>query len=254
MLRVTGKGPNILAADASFQASRKNIGEAISIALAEPADSRNAWTITVEASLAGGGFFVVGSFVTRPPRSGPPAVGAIRSPGGDPANRIVAQCYVPGVKSWKLYMVGPRGAPAQVSIASGERANSGNRALVLVNGSQSTRTRWSPSPNIGAKTVQGVATVGPGTVLEGYGYQDAAGAGGFFGFVDKATAIVNGDLFIAAPFPITPAGVILAWNFGDGVTDGLRFATQARWVVSSTDAFVTLAAGGDAMRVQNKVI
>ena len=254
MLRVTGKGPNILAADASFQAGRQHIGEALTIALTEPADSKNRWTIVVEASIAGGGFFVVGSFVTRPPRAGPPAVGTLRSPGGDPANRIVAECYVPGVKSWKIYMYGPRGASAQVALASGTRALSGNQALVLVNGSQSTKTRWSPSPNTGAKTQQGVATAGPGSVLEGYGYTDPAfNAIAFFGFVDKATPIVNGDLFTVAPFPIPILGAILAWNFGDAVADGLRFDLQARWVTSTTDNVVTLGIA-PVMRVQNKVV
>jgi hypothetical protein len=227
--------------------SPNKVGDTLAIQFTEPSGTRNQWRLVVRINTTEGDYNL-GAVVTRPPYGT-----------GDPAARVVALASHPGVKGWRVMAYGPRGAVARLSLSTRHLATGGTFGIVPVNGSQVISNRWSPSPNVGAKTVQGIATDGPGVVLEGYGYRDPAAIGlVYFGFVDKATAIVNGDLFIVAPFPVPPpVGVVpglLAWNFGDGVVDGLRFAAQARWCVSSTDNLVTLAAGGDAMRVQNKVV
>jgi hypothetical protein len=263
MVRVTGKGGNILAADLSFQAGKEFVREALTIVMSESPKSADSWKVVVEAHIAGGGVFVVGTIQTKPPVTGGVFVRAAPS---DPPNRVIALAYVPGVSSWKIYVYGPRGAKAQFQLSSGHYATGGlNRALVPVNGSTIIRTGWVPSPVDPAsiKTVQGIASQGPCTLLMGYGYRDVAAVGFvFLGFVDKDTPIVNGDQFVVAPFvvplpeplpvPLTPRQ--LNYTFGDNVTDGLRFEKQARWCVSTTDAFVTLDGGANAMRVQNKVV
>lgn len=247
MKDLRGKGPGILAGDARLIISPDKVGSALSIEWSEPSGSKNQWTIVVVVHCEEGDY-ILGKFMTRPPYA--------RT--GDPANRVVAHAYCPGAKGWRIFAFGPDGARATMTMSTSQLSVGGVAAIVPVNGSQLISNRWSPSPNIGPKALQGIATDGPGTVLEGYGYQDPAGGGGFFGFVDKASAIVNGDLFTIAPFPIPApvAGVpaLLQWNFGDGVADGLRFALQARWCVSATDNVVTLAGPGAIMRVQNKVV
>jgi len=237
-----GKGAGILAGEAILVISPNKVGDTLAIQFSEPSGTRNRWRLVVRVNTSEGDYNL-GAFVTRPPYGT-----------GDPAARVVALASHPGVKGWRVMCYGPRGAVARLSFSTRKIATGGTFGLVPVNGSQIISNRWSPSPNTGIKLLQGVATDGPGTVLEGYGYQDPAGTGGFIGFVDKATPIVNGDLFTIAPFPIPPGGTLVSWNLGDGVADGLRFVNQARWVVSATDNVVTIAAAGEAMRVQNKVV
>lgn len=244
MKELRGKGPGILAGEAMLVISPNKVGDTLAIQFSEPSGSRNQWKLVVRVNTSEGDYNL-GAFVTRPPYS----------EGGDSAARVVALASHPGVKGWRVMAYGPVRAVARLSLSTRKLATGGTPGITPVGGSQVISNRWSPSPNTGVKLLQGIATGGPGTVLEGYGYQDPAGGGAvFLGFVDKATPIVNGDEFIVAPFPVPPLGALVSWNFGDGVEDGLRFANQARWVVSTTDALVTIAGGGAAMRVQNKVV
>lgn len=234
MFRVTGKGPNILAADVSLQASRDRLREAISVQLTEPAASRAVWTVTVEVHTRGGGVFVVGRFKTRPPKS------------GDPSSRVVVNCFIPGAVGWKLYLYGPNKSPAQIQISSGRHSVAGVFGMVPVNGTRVSRETWDQPASPIVMAQQGILTPGPGTLEGLYGFTDPATPAGFFGLVDKATPVVNGDVWRVAPVPIGGLGVTdkLSFNFHP---DGVDFANQARWVLSSTLGIVTLLGAGGAV-------
>jgi hypothetical protein len=68
-----------------------DIGESMSIFLAQDMQSVASWLLTVRAQQMGGGAVVVGQVRCRAP-----------SQAGEPASRLVATCYCPGAIGWSL--------------------------------------------------------------------------------------------------------------------------------------------------------
>lgn len=238
---ITGAGPNIPATEVGL-AERQNpegkgrdgVGVSIAISLSQRADSMAVWRFQVYAQ-TNEGKRLVGEFTTRPPGA------------GDPPSRVVAFASCPGAFDWRVVPFGP--APTvvggvsvqetcEITIATTELsiAGAGVVDIVPVNG---TRRIGVVHPAPVFLVNQGVLSTGPGQLLTLKGFVDPAQAGpSFIGVVDKATAIANGDVFLDVPIEL-PFG---SSNFIDSWPDGLPFANQIRWCISTTQNPITLGA------------
>lgn len=239
---ITGAGPNIPATEVGL-AERQNpegkgrdgVGVSIAISLSQRPDSLAVWRFQVYAQTNEGKRFV-GEFTTRPPAA------------GDPPSRVVAFASCPGAFDWRVVPFGPAPTVApsgasvteqcEIIISTTELsiAGAGVQAIVPVNG---TRVIGIIHPAPQFLVNQGVFSTGPGQLFTFKGFVDPAQAGpSFIGVVDKAAPIVAGDVFLDVPIEL-PFG---SSNFIDSWPDGLPFANQIRWCISTTQNPITLGA------------
>lgn len=235
---ITGAGPNIPATEVGL-AERQNpagkgrdgVGVTIAISLSQRADSMAVWRLQVYAQ-TNEGKRLVGEFTTRPPAA------------GDPPSRVVAFASCPGAFDWRIVPFGP--APTvvggqsvpencEITIATTELSIAGAGVIDIfpVNGSRKLGIVH-PAPAFAVG--QGVLSLGPGQLFTMQGFTDPAQPLTFVGPVDKAAAVVNGDVFLDAPVQLPPGGAnfVLSWP------DGLPFGNQIRWAASSTQNPITL--------------
>lgn len=227
---ITGKGEGKLAGSWALALEKGKNGSAVAIDLSDD-DTGTSWLVVVKAHTAEGDY-IVGSFRTRPPRS------------GDPKARTIAIAFHPGVYKWGVDFYGPRGATARPVLATSDCAcGVGFAGIIPQNGSRLERRIWSPF----VIASQGILSPGAATLERVYGWTDPAiPAGLFFGFVDKASPVVNGDPFALLPVPLIPG----AWFQFTFEPDGVPFANQIRFVMSSTPNVVTLAAAAVAVQAE----
>jgi len=234
---ITGQGPGRPAATIGLDDSGP-IGSAMAIHLSQPASVTTAagpqianpqtWTVEVYVVVSEGEY-LVGTLVTIAPAAGARAA------------RTIGIAFIPGAKNWRVVVSSDTvGATCSVVLSTDDCCYGAALGLVVVSGAALASSEWT-APNV-PKAVQGVLSGGPTTLTKAYGYLEVASpASSFFGFVDKAAAIVNGDLFLVAPVPV-PDLWPRAFSFSFDPR-GLRFAAQARWCVSATDDAVTLSVG-----------
>lgn len=232
MVRITGAGPNIPAGGTiALDLKQEEIGVSVAISLSQEADSMAVWRFQVFA-ITDEGERELGQFVTRPPGA------------GDPGARVVAFVSCPGARSWRVQAFGPAPtvvgaavvtASAELNIASTHLSISGAGVadIVPVNGTRKLGIVH-PAPQFLAG--QGILSAGPGQLFTLQGFTDPAQPVSYIGPVDKAAAVVNGDVFADAPIQLPPGGAnfVLSWP------DGLPFANQIRWAISSTINPITL--------------
>jgi hypothetical protein len=158
---------------------------------------------------------------------------------GSRAARTLALAYCPGAKTWRVVVFGPVGATCAVRLSSDECCNGGFVGLVPANDGQVQTLRVSPFATL---VQQGVLAPGPATLFRMRIFVDPGVGPVFIGPVDKATAVVNGDLFADLPVQFIAGGVGTVGNYERVWEKGLVFTRGIRWACSSTPGLVTLAA------------
>lgn len=240
---LTGAGPQIPAGTEILLSEKQNpenhgrhgVGVSVAISLSQASGSMAVWRLQVFAQ-TDEGKRLLGEFTTRPPAA------------GDPPSRVVAFASCPGAFDWRVVAFGPapttvvfNGVPTsvnetcEITIATTELsvAGAGVAAIVPVNGTRVIGVVH-PAPQFLAG--QGVLSTGPGQLFTFKGFVDPAQAASFIGVVDVARPVVNGDVFLDVPISL-PLG---STNFIDSWPDGLPFANQIRWAISSTQNPITL--------------
>lgn len=197
----------------------------IAICLSQPGNSRATWRITV-VSKNDEGDFEVGTILTRSPAA------------GDPANRVVAEAYVPGTRHWRVIVQGPQDETADLVISAQKDCCGGGAIAGVqpINGSFLESSFWTPTF---FTAQQGSFSVAPGTLYKFKGFVDPAQGLLFVGVVDKAAAVVNGDLFLDIPvqlLALSGANFSISWD-----PRGIKYANGLQFACSSTPTPVTLA-------------
>ena len=197
----------------------------IAICLSQPGDSRATWKITV-VTKNDEGDYEVGTILTRSPVA------------GDPANRVVAEAYVPGTRHWTVIVTGPQNETADLVISAQKDCCGGGAVAGLqpINGSFLQTSFWDP---IFFTAAQGSFSNAPGPVYKFKGFVDPALGLTFVGLVDKAAPVVNGDPWLDIPvqlLALSGANFAVSWD-----PRGKKYANGLQFACSSTAAFVTLA-------------
>jgi hypothetical protein len=251
----TAKGFALLAGAIKLAKNQKTTGTALAIFLSD--DQRDTvWHVVVKAQTSEGEY-IVGTLVTRAPMS------------GDPRARAIGLAYIPGVLGWSIDVYGSpskrtgrfvlsTGPSVQNSIAGTSKekeildmiqaccptSGGGTFGLVPLNGSRIDRRIWDPpiSPIVPAN--QGILGPGPGIITNLYAVSDAA-VTGFFGMVDKDSAVALGDPWRVGPIAIVVGTSNYTFPMPGGSLnpEGVPFQFQPRWAFSSTLGTVTLGAG-----------
>jgi hypothetical protein len=198
--------------------------------LSEPANvggqpNRAQWRFEVYA-LQGEGEFLLGVVTTASVASG-----------ARPA-RTIALAYCPGTNAWRVQVFGPVGATCQAYMSSDQCCVGGFLGLVGANDGVVT-SRSKPAP-VTFLSQQGILSSGPTTLYSLSAFVVSTVGPAWIGVVDKNTPIVNGDNWLDLPMQIEIGGAGNVRNLVKRWRDGLVFASQARWAISSTPATVTL--------------
>jgi hypothetical protein len=235
---ITGKGLGVLAG--SWSQSGDGQGSTVALDLSDD-NVRTSWLVFVKAQTAQGEF-ILGAVRTRAPTS------------GDPKARTILIAWHPGVIKWGFDFYGPAGATCRPSFSTDKCAcGAGAFGIAPTNGSRLERRIWTPSPSQAAFAQQGVLSSGPASLTKAYGFlEPAAAASLYVGFVDSAAPLVGGEPFIVAPAPVPNTWPrVFSFSFDP---DGIPFANQIRWVVSTSPLAVALGGPGDVAIVQGERI
>jgi len=224
---ITGKGFDRLAASWGYAPSKQ--GQVCAIDLSDN-QVETSWLVVVKAQ-GKEGEYILGTLRTRSPAA------------GDPRSRTILIAWHPGVIKWSFDFFGPQGATARPVISATEcECGSGGGAFGIVpqNGSRLVDRIWDAPANPIVAGSQGILSPGPDALTKVYASKvDPATPAGFFGLVDKASAVVNGDAWRVAPVPALAGLGVIPFPYPLDPT-GIDFLLQARWAYSSTFANVTL--------------
>lgn len=222
---ITGKGFDKLAA--SWAQAGEKQGAACAVDLSDN-NVETSWLVVVKVKTKQGEY-ILGSVRTRAPAA------------GDPRSRTILIAWHPGVMQWSFDFFGPVGATARPIISTDLcSCGGGTFGIVPTNGTRLIDRIWDLPPNPIVAGNQGILSPGPDALTKVYASKvDPATPAGFFGLVDKAGAVVNGDAWRVAPVPVVAGLGVIPFPYPLDPT-GIDFLFQARWAYSSTFANVTL--------------